>query len=281
MLNIDFLEYLVEFAKTENLSRASEQLHISQSALTRAMQKVEDYVGVKIFNRTKNKLSLNDTGKELVKNAEIVIQSENEMIEKTLAFYNSNYGISIGVVAPGPMIKYGNLLFSSFPNKSISSKIESEESLVRDLQNGIYDIVFTTKQIEDKYINKYIISKFAFTEELYVAVPKHHFVAGMNDGVYFKDIDGQSFLVANKLGVWGNIVKDNMPRSKFFSQDFENLGEIINGSTIPSFATNITIPNQETDRIFIPILNNVAKVDFYVSYKKENKNKVKDFIKYI
>lgn len=69
----------------------------------------------------------------------------------------------------------------------------------------------------------------------------------MNDGVYFKDIDGQLFLVANELGIWGNIVKDNMPRSKFFSQDFENLGEIINGSTIPSFATNITIPNQETE----------------------------------
>ena len=88
-------------------------------------------------------------------------------------------------------------------------------------------------------------------------------------------------MVANKLGVWENIVKDNMPRSKLFSQDFENLGEIINGSTIPSFATNITIPNQETDRVFIPILNAAAKVDFYVSYKKENKNKVKDFIKYI
>mgnify|MGYP003571328633 CR=1 FL=1 len=276
MLNIDFLEYLVEFAKTENLSRASEQLHISQSALTRAMQKVEDYVGVKIFNRTKNKLSLNDTGKELVKNAELVIQSENEMIEKTLAFYNSNFGINIGVVAPGPMIKYGNLLFSSFPNKSISSKIESEESLLRDLQNGIYDIVFTTKQIE----NDNTISKFAFTEELYVAVPKHHFVAGMNNGVYFKDIDGQSFLVANELGIWENIVKDNMPRSKFFSQDFENLGEIVNSSTIPSFATNITIPNQETDRVFIPILNSEAKVDFYISYKKENKNKVKDFMKF-
>ena len=101
----------------------------------------------------------------------------------------------------------------------------------------------------------------------------------MNDGVYFKDIDGQSFLVANELGVWESIVKDNMPRSKFFSQDFENLGEIINGSTIPSFATNITIPNQETDRVFIHILNAAAKVDFYISYKKENK--VKDFIKYI
>ena len=66
MINIDFLQYLIEYSKTENLTRASKSLHVSQSALTRAMQKVEDYVGVPIFDRTKNRLSLNDTGKELV-----------------------------------------------------------------------------------------------------------------------------------------------------------------------------------------------------------------------
>ena len=67
MINLDFLSYLIEYSKTENLSKASRTLHISQSALTRAMQKVEDYLGVPIFERTKNRLSLNDTGKELIK----------------------------------------------------------------------------------------------------------------------------------------------------------------------------------------------------------------------
>lgn len=76
MINIDFLEYLVEYAKTENLTKASNSLHISQSALTRAMQKVEDYVGVPIFERSKNKLTLTETGLELVKNAKIVIETE-------------------------------------------------------------------------------------------------------------------------------------------------------------------------------------------------------------
>ncbi len=63
MINLDFSNYLIEYSKTENLTKASKTLHISQSALTRAMQKVEDYVGVPIFERSKNKLTLNDTGK--------------------------------------------------------------------------------------------------------------------------------------------------------------------------------------------------------------------------
>lgn len=81
MINLDFLSYLIEYSKTENLSKASRTLHISQSALTRAMQKVEDYLGVPIFERTKNRLSLNDTGKELIKNARLVLEAERTMKE--------------------------------------------------------------------------------------------------------------------------------------------------------------------------------------------------------
>lgn len=81
MINLDFLSYLIEYSKTENLSKASRTLHISQSALTRAMQKVGDYLCVQIFERTKNRLSLNDTGKELIKNARLVLEAERTMKE--------------------------------------------------------------------------------------------------------------------------------------------------------------------------------------------------------
>ena len=99
------------------------------------MQKVEDYIGVPIFDRTKNKLMLNDTGRELVKNAQYVIDAEMTMKEKTISFYNQMTNISIGSVAPGPMIKYGNLLYSLFPNKTIFSKIEKAENLIENVIN--------------------------------------------------------------------------------------------------------------------------------------------------
>lgn len=90
MINIDFLNYLIEYSKTENLTKASKVLHVSQSALTRAMQKVEDYVGVPIFTRTKNKLELNATGKELVKNAQLVVDAEKNMRQRAKNRINKN-----------------------------------------------------------------------------------------------------------------------------------------------------------------------------------------------
>ena len=278
MINIDFLEYLIVYAESENLSKASRTLHISQSALSRAMQKVEDYVGVPIFTRTKNKLSLNETGKELIKNAYLVIEAERLMKERTITFHNKSTNISIGAVAPGPMIKYGNLLYSTFPNKNIVSKIEDKNTLIEKLKNGIYDCIFTDCEVKDDDL----ISQFAYTENLYITIPKAHFLAGLKRGVTFSEIDGQSFLVSNNLEIWDEIIAKNLPKSKFFPQAMDNLYEIINASTIPNFSTNITIPlRTELERISLPILDRDATVNFYISYKKEDKNKLKKLIKMI
>ena len=150
MINIDFLNYFIEYAKTESLTKANKALHISQSALTRAMQKVEETIGVPIFEHSKNKLSLNHIGHELVKSAQDVLDSIDKMKEKATALYNKSTNISIGSVALGPLIKYGNLFYSLFPGKTILSKLEQEDALIEKLNQDIYDFIFLSHKIEDR-----------------------------------------------------------------------------------------------------------------------------------
>lgn len=250
-------------------------MHISQSALTLAMQKVEDYLGVPIFERTKNRLSLNDTGKELIKNARLVLEAERTMKERTIAYYELASSISIGTIAPGPMIKYGQLLFSIFPSKNIASKIDDEENLLEGLKNWKYDFIFVQNPYEDEQVE----SVFAFTEYLYMTIPKQHFLAGLKDGVHFSEMDGQSFLVAENLGIWDKIIEKYLPKSRFLPQTMENLNEIVNASTIPTFSTNVTyMQKTQNGRISIPILDESAKVNFYMAYNKRNKPKIKEFL---
>ncbi len=63
MIETYLLEALVAFKDCQTLSAASEKLHISQPALSRSMQKLEEILGVSLFERAKNRLSLNSTGK--------------------------------------------------------------------------------------------------------------------------------------------------------------------------------------------------------------------------
>lgn len=62
MLNLLELEQLVTFADCGTLSKAAEELHISQPTITRTMQNIETAFGVPLFLRNKNKIKLNETG---------------------------------------------------------------------------------------------------------------------------------------------------------------------------------------------------------------------------
>ena len=53
MIETYLLEYLVELEKNKTLSDAAKKLFVTQSALSRSMQKLEKILGVEIFSRKK------------------------------------------------------------------------------------------------------------------------------------------------------------------------------------------------------------------------------------
>ncbi|MDG3213048.1 LysR family transcriptional regulator [Streptococcus suis] len=69
MLQLQQLEQLIAFADQGTLSKAAEVLLISQPSLTRNMQSLEDDLGDQLFQRSKNKLILTETGKYTVQQA--------------------------------------------------------------------------------------------------------------------------------------------------------------------------------------------------------------------
>ena len=69
MLNLLELEQLVAFADWGRLSKAAENLNISQPTITRTMQHLEYSFGVSLFSRSKNHIALNETGWKAVEYA--------------------------------------------------------------------------------------------------------------------------------------------------------------------------------------------------------------------
>ena len=73
MLETNQLSQLITVADTKTLSKAAEILHISQPALTRSIQKLESELNVTLFDRQKNKITLNKTGKLAVSHARRIL----------------------------------------------------------------------------------------------------------------------------------------------------------------------------------------------------------------
>lgn len=268
MIDANLLEYLYVFSKEGSLLKASEILHLSQPSLSKAMQKLEAELGITIFSRSKNKIALNENGKALLPYIEDIINVNNKLTQKAKEINENEYSISIGLCAPGPMFKFRNLFMYSLNRFKITTQIESYDQLIRGLNSNVYDLIFVNKSI----IDENLICRKVMSEHLYISIPKTHFLAGMKDGVHWKDIDGQSFLLFNYTGVWESLLDKHLTHSRFLrSSDNSELKEIAENSTIPSFVTDVTLKsNAAPNRINIPILDEDATIDFYAVCKKKN-----------
>ncbi len=79
MMNTRDLEYLVAVAEELHFGRAAERCHASQPALSGQLRKLEDRLGVQIFERTKRHVRITEIGSEIVDRAREVLQQVAEM----------------------------------------------------------------------------------------------------------------------------------------------------------------------------------------------------------
>lgn len=69
------LEQLLAIDKYKTLSKAAEELLISQPALSRSMQRLEEELQVTLFTRQKNKITFNENGKLALEYARKIVNS--------------------------------------------------------------------------------------------------------------------------------------------------------------------------------------------------------------
>ncbi len=281
MIEIHLLEALAAFYQFGTLSAAAMHLHISQPALSRSMKRLEEILNVSLFTRTKNSISLNDTGILAAQLAQDILNSENRMIQMVRYYDSSLHTISIGSEAPGPIMEIPSVMTQLYPDMSITCETENEENLLQGLEDQKYNIIILSHPMDIPNIECLPYS----TESLYVSIPSDHALKKFKDtGVTFEDIDGNTFLQISYVGVWDEIKKKMLPNSKILRQsDRESLNALENASSLLSFATDVSLRSirerNNPNRILIPIIDPEATVQFYCLMKKDKR--LNPFIQYL
>ena len=271
MIDTYLLEQLTAVYECGTLSAASEKLHLTQPTLTRSMQKLEDIIGVKLFERTKNRVHLNENGRLAAECARQIVMQEQDMVNRVRALDRSSRMLAVGMISPGPMLELNPLLASLYPDMTIATELRTEEELLEGLNQGIYQMIILNHKLEDDDLSCHPCG----TERLFFAVPPEHRIAGMAESS-FKDMDGESFLMASEVGYWDHIVRQQMPSSHFLLQNgLEALNEIVRASSLPHFATDLTLRlyGRNPQRAYVPISDDAAVEHFYCHCRRSDEKK--------
>lgn len=276
MIDIYLLEQLQAFHDYGTLSAASEILHISQPALSRSMKKLEELLGVTLFERQKNKITLNETGLMAAKYAAKILEQEKDMVERIRAFDRRRHTIALGACAPAPILLLTPLLAQTYGDMTIASEIKKGDTLLRGLFDNTYQAIILTHQAESDELE----SIHWQNEHLYITLPPAHPLAG-REGIYLHELNGQTMLLYSKIGFWYDLCMDKMPNTRFLMQDeYEALGELVQASALPAFSTNLvrSEDDRHLNRVFIPVLDAEANVDYYCIFKKTSKALLGSFL---
>lgn len=271
MFNLKELEQLIAFSELGTLAKVAEKFLISSPSLSRSMQHLEDDFGVALFDRSTNKITLNETGLKAVEVAKEIISVCENALHDVQEFDAKLNSITISSVAPAPLYNILTELSSYFPGMTISHKINDTDDILKDIECENVDLAI----LPYNYTEKDYKVKELITENLYIAVPRGHELSEINR-VNFQDINGFNFIVRSKIGFWSKLIKNKMPDSKFLFQNssFE-FEELVKSSTIPRFITDFSsdFKNENSNRINIPIMDNEAKVTYYLVILDKKLNK--------
>lgn len=271
MIELSLWNQLATFAQCGTLSSTAEKLYISQPALSRSMNRLEEELGISLFTRTKNKIALNENGILAANYARKILEYESNAVESIRSFDSKNHTIHIGCCAPIPISDITVSISMLYNDKTISSEIQNDDVLIEGLKNNKYDIVVLHNEIEDEelYMQKYS------SEQLYISLPRSNPLSNKN-GIYFSELDGQNILLYSDIGFWFDIPKQKLPHSKILLQnEIEVFNAITSASVIPSFSSNRIIERygNTVEKIDIPILDEEASTNYYCVCLKKNKTK--------
>ena len=141
-LNHYYTFYMV--ARCGNLSEAARKLFISQPAVSKAINKLEEELNVRLFDRTSRGVILTEAGELLFHQLEIAFRAIESGEQKLYQYDAVGAGhLSIGVSATlckYVLLPYLKEFVTAYPNIRINIKCQSSYETIQELKNGSLDI---------------------------------------------------------------------------------------------------------------------------------------------
>ena len=140
MLNLLELQHLIAVSELGSFSKAAERFFVSTPTITRSMRHVEAAFGATLFNRDKNKVTLNETGRLAVERARRVLQEADAAVAQVQAFDRSLRTISVVSCAPAPLWDLVPRITRLYPGLSTNTRVADLPATEQALRTGACDI---------------------------------------------------------------------------------------------------------------------------------------------
>lgn len=157
-MTITQLEYIVALDTHRNFVNAAESCYVTQPTLSMQIQKLEDELGVKIFDRSKQPVIPTHIGEYVIAQARNVLREHGKIIEliqdeKGVIKGDLRLGI-IPTVAPYLIPRFLLKFLNKYPDVNLVVNELTTEQIIYQLKNDLLDCAIMASPIKDKNLNE-------------------------------------------------------------------------------------------------------------------------------
>ena len=226
------LRYVVAVAHAGNFSRAAEQCHVSQPSLSQQIQKLEEELGERLFDRMKREVKLTPHGESFLRRAVRVLEEVDTAKREAKDATDLLRGtVTLGVlptIAPYLLPETITEYLEKYPRVEIVVQEDTTAHLLKLLVACEIDFALASQPIRDARLEV----RELFSEELLLALPADHPLT-RKPTVSASDLEGEALIVMKEGHCLGDQVlnfcdrSDLHPNISFRSAQLETIQSLV------------------------------------------------------
>ncbi|MDI4643773.1 LysR family transcriptional regulator [Cohnella hashimotonis] len=188
------LQYFIAVARLEHMTEAARSLHVTQSSLSKTIQRLEESLGVPLFDRTGRQLRLNAFGSRFLRRAERALfeleQGKQELGDLSeLKEGTLKLAMTTASTLPGILREFRK----KRPSVHFHAQMANLTEMIALLRRGEVDFCITSPPVEEEDIHCQVV----FVDPFVLAVPKGHRLAD-RDSVSLGELRDEWFVGVKK-----------------------------------------------------------------------------------
>lgn len=184
------LRYFQKVARMEHMTKAAQELRIAQPALSKTIARLEEDLGVPLFDRIGKQIKLNTLGRAFLEKVDAALELLEEGRREVSDLGGLQYGsIRLAMTTLERLSEPLSAFLALYPDVNIQITQAATEEMARMLEAGSIDIGFTAMPIEQAGL----ASETVLKEDVYLAVPRDHRFANRGS-IHLSEVGDDPFI---------------------------------------------------------------------------------------
>ena len=258
-MTITQLLYVLAVAEHKNFTKAAENCNVTQPTLSMQVQKLEEQLNIKIFDRTKKPIDLTSVGEKIVNQAKnIVAEAEriNDIVDQQKGFIGGDFKLGIiPTVMPTLLPMFLKTYVKRYPKVKLKIEELTIDEIVNKLEDGNLDCAIAASPLQIDNIKERVLYYEPFVG--YIS-PNHRFK--LKKQIEISDLDISEILILEdghclRQGVL-NLCKtkkeQKLDNFQLESGSIEMLVKLVNkgmGMTLLPYLNTLDLKSNEKDNL--------------------------------